>query len=174
MPVMAVNSFSTSWLSTNESCRDTAHAVPLTELTANAKYVFRIRVKDAAGKIATSRDTTFTTLGQRFTFMTLPTFDRLVTLSGDGQISKPEKLLMLPLTVKALNTAGAPLANISVAFRIICRGRKNFRRRQLRSHGMRCHHRRGWHRQRALASWQNRFAAGRSAPRQPPGFNRAV
>ncbi len=201
----------TNWLTTNESCRDTVHAVQLTELTANSKYVFRIRAKDAAGKIVASRDTTFATLadrqppvilssqvanltastatirwttdenstsqiefgldstlgrstlldvklvtqheavltnlaayktffarvkstdaygntalGQKFTFMTLPTFDRLVTLSGDGQISKPEKLLTLPLLVKVLNTAGAPMSNASVAFRIISGGGKIF------------------------------------------------
>jgi len=203
-----VNS-SANVLTTNESCRDTVHAVQLTELVANTKYVFRIRGKDTAGKIATSRDTTFTTsvdqrppiilnslvmnltasaatirwatdekstsqvefgldstlgrstspdmklvtqhevtlmnlasykifyariksidaydnaaLGQKFTFMTLPTFDRLVTLSGDGQISKPEKLLTLPLTVKLLNTAGAPMPNAAVAFRVISGGGK--------------------------------------------------
>lgn len=198
-------------LNINEACRDTVHAVQLTELVANGKYVFRVSAKDAAGKITTSRDTTFTTptdrqppailsslvtnltastavirwttdekstsqvefgldstlgrstppdvnlvtqhevtltnlaayktfyarvksidaygnttLGQKFTFMTLPTFDRLLTLSGDGQISKPEKLLTTPLTVKVLNTAGSPIPNVSVAFRVIDGGGKIF------------------------------------------------
>ncbi len=198
-----------NWLTSNESCRDTIHTVQLTELTANAKYVLRIRAKDAAGKTTVSRDTTFTTpadrqppvilstqvanltastatirwttdekstsqveygldstfghltspdlnlvtqhevvlanlaayktfysrvkstdaygntvLGKRLTFTTLPTFDRLIALSGNGQISKPERLLSLPLTVKVLNTAGVPMANVAIAFRILSGGGK--------------------------------------------------
>jgi hypothetical protein len=45
-----------------EFCRDTAHVITLSGLTPNTTYHFRVRAKDAAGKLAVSRDTTFTTL----------------------------------------------------------------------------------------------------------------
>jgi hypothetical protein len=46
-------------------CRDTTHVVTLTGLTHNTTYHFRVRARDAAGKLAVSRDTTFTTLVDR-------------------------------------------------------------------------------------------------------------
>ena len=48
-----------------ESCRDTIHVFTLAGLIQNATYHFRVRAKDAAGKLALSRDTTFTTLADR-------------------------------------------------------------------------------------------------------------
>jgi hypothetical protein len=48
-----------------EVCRDTAHVFTLTGLTQNTTYHFRARAKDAANKLAISRDTTFTTLVDR-------------------------------------------------------------------------------------------------------------
>jgi hypothetical protein len=192
-----------------EFCRDTTHVFTLAGLTPNTRYHFRARAKDAAGKSAVSRDTTFTTPLDReppvitnlmaanltassavirwttdekstsqvefgldstlgrvtplltslvmehevsltnlvayttfharvksidaygnsaasriFTFMTLPTHDRLVILSGEGQKGRPEKLLAAPLTVKVLNTAGAAMPNVRVAFRVIAGGGK--------------------------------------------------
>jgi len=192
-----------------EFCRDTTHVFTLAGLTPNTRYHFRARAKDAAGKSAVSRDTTFTTPPDReppvianlaatnltaasavirwttdekstsqvefgldstlgratplltnlvtehevslvnlvsyttfharvkstdaygnsaasriFTFMTLPTHDRLVILSGEGQKSRPEKLLAAPLVVKVLNTAGAAMPNVPVAFRVLAGGGK--------------------------------------------------
>ncbi|MGH7598926.1 MAG: fibronectin type III domain-containing protein, partial [bacterium] len=46
-------------------CRDTTHVVTLSGLTQNTTYHFRARARDAAGKLAVSRDTTFTTLADR-------------------------------------------------------------------------------------------------------------
>jgi hypothetical protein len=47
-----------------------------------------------------------------------------VILSGEGQKSRPEKLLAAPLAVKVLNTAGAAMPNVAVAFRVIAGGGK--------------------------------------------------
>jgi hypothetical protein len=46
-------------------CRDTTHVVTLSGLTHNTTYHFRVRARDAAAKLAVSRDTTFTTLADR-------------------------------------------------------------------------------------------------------------
>ncbi len=190
-------------------CRDTTHTATLSGLTHNTTYHFRVRARDAAGKLAFSRDTTFTTLADRqpslisnlavakrtatsatitwstdepgssqvefglnasyghvsplnpalvkqhevtllnlaafttfharvkstdaagnvalsqnFTFTTLPAVERLAKISGDSQTGKPQKLLAAPLIVKVLDTAGAGMSNISVAFRIISGGGK--------------------------------------------------
>jgi Protein of unknown function (DUF4038)/Domain of unknown function (DUF5060)/Purple acid Phosphatase, N-terminal domain len=43
-------------------CRDTTHVFTLAGLTPSTTYYFRVHAKDAAGKLAVSRDTTFTTL----------------------------------------------------------------------------------------------------------------
>jgi hypothetical protein len=192
-----------------EFCRDTSHVFTLAGLTPNTRYHFRAQARDAAGKSAVSRDTTFTTPPDReppvianltatnltafsalirwttdekstsqvefgldstlgrvtplltslvtehevsltnlvayttfharvkstdaygnsaasriFTFTTLPTHDRLVILSGEGQKGRPEKLLAAPLAVKVLNTAGAAMPNVAVAFRVIAGGGK--------------------------------------------------
>jgi hypothetical protein len=98
-----------------EFCRDTTHAVTLAGLIPNTAYHFRIRAKDAAGKLAVSRDTIFTTL---------PAPDRLALVSGEAQTGKPGKVLAAPLIVKALNAAGAAMPNVSVAFRVLSGGGK--------------------------------------------------
>ncbi|MGH7450916.1 MAG: fibronectin type III domain-containing protein, partial [bacterium] len=46
-------------------CRDTTHVFTLSGLAHNTTYHFRVRARDAAGKLAASRDTTFTTLADR-------------------------------------------------------------------------------------------------------------
>jgi hypothetical protein len=96
-------------------CRDTTHAATLSGLAHNTTYHFRVRARDAAGKLAISPDTTFTTL---------PAVERLAKISGDNQTGKPQKLLAAPLVVKVLDTAGAGMSNISVAFRVISGGGK--------------------------------------------------
>lgn len=98
-----------------EFCRDTLHALALTGLKPKTTYHFRIRAKDAAGKVALSRDTTFTTLSA---------IERLVIVSGEGQNGKPEKLLTAPLVIKVFDAAGKPSPNVAVAFRVLSGGGK--------------------------------------------------
>jgi hypothetical protein len=190
-------------------CRDTKHVATLSGLTQNTTYHFRVRARNAAGKLAVSRDTTFTTLADRqpplisnlavpkrtavsatitwstdepgtsqiefgltasygrvsplnsalvkqhevtllnlvsftafharvkstdaagnvalsqnFTFTTLPAVERLAKISGDNQTGKPQKLLAASLVVKVLDTAGAGMSKIGVAFRVISGGGK--------------------------------------------------
>ena len=93
----------------------TQHEATLANLAAYQTFHARVKSTDEFGNTAMSR---------QFTFMTLPTIHRLVLVSGEAQMGKPEKLLAAPLVVKALDTAGLAMPNVSVVFRIIFGGGK--------------------------------------------------